>query len=186
MSPKLVLDFLWKHKASICPEGVILQHFKLSTSKTQPLTSFLHGYHCSGTMSALAVNSLLRCQIVSILSLASVPFPFHCYQLFQALPLPFSLVDCGSLLTGLSLVSALPFVSVSPRATHESTLLTHGCDDTSLFKCLQWLLLVNTFIFPAWHSRPLSFGTKCSPAFFPTWCLYGSVPSRLGSLPCLK
>lgn len=177
MSPKLVLDFLWKHKAPICPEGVILQHFKLSTSKMQPLTSFLHGYHCSGTMSALAVNSLLRCQdcVNSFLSICSFPI---------------------SLLSAISGSPSTPFFGGLWEPSNWSvsgfcpacrlSLLTHGCDDTSLFKCLQWLLLVNTFIFPAWHSRPLSFGTKCSPAFFPTWCLYGSVPSRLGSLPRLK
>ena len=38
------------------------------------------------SVSALAVFSLLRCQIGSVFPFASVPFPFHCYHPFPAFP----------------------------------------------------------------------------------------------------
>ena len=56
----------------------------------QPLTSFqvtfLGTTALEISVSALAVSSLLGCQIMSVLSFVSAPFPFHCYHPFLAFP----------------------------------------------------------------------------------------------------
>ena len=45
--------------------------------------------------SALAVPSLLRCQILLVFPFASVPFAFHCYYPFQSFPRTVFLVGLG-------------------------------------------------------------------------------------------
>lgn len=89
---KLALASLWGAKPLIVwgTSYVILQHFKLSPSKMQSLTLlqvvFMGTTALEISVSALAVFSLLRCQIGSVFPFASVPFPFRCYHPFPAFP----------------------------------------------------------------------------------------------------
>lgn len=186
MTPKLVLDFLWSTKP---PSVWRMSYFNTSNSaclKCSPLPPSLMGTTAPELrrLSCYFSTEMSDC-VNSFLSICSFPI-----SLLSAISGPLSTLFLGGSWEPSNWSPCLWFLPcLSSQSPHELPTRVHSwCMAVTLpysnvFNDSYWL--IHSY-FPAWHSRPLSFGTKCSPAFFPTWCLYRSVPTQLGSLPFLK
>lgn len=128
---------------------------------------------CMGTRLSCFFSTEMSDGVNSFLCIYS--FPISLSPLLDLPPDPFPWWTVGAFyLVSLSLISALLFLPISPRYTATTLPCSNISNDS------YWL--IHSYV-PAWHSRPQLFSTKCSPAFFPTWCLYRPVLTQLGPLP---